>query len=324
MNNLGPNINDRNFPITPNRFPLNFKLIEVIPLARDPAKVLIKWSLADTTLLLSDFEFYIDRGDTADQIPAFQHVTIDGRPWVSSHHSASTDSVNMQQVGGPINGLDFFEFTDFSPFLRNLYKAYYYRVRIRRISTQEELGSAPVTWHGDMDLEGLYVIDEHNFMLEDTTGVPGLIYKRRRSGVLCTQCFDPIQKKRLASHCQTCYGTNWEGGFHKPIDAFVDFSPHPNQAIIQQWGESQPTETDVLMANYPLMYNGDMVLEIRKNKFWRVIKTRPTEKLRAPMLQFVRLAEINPGDVEYKFPLDEEFVERKVREFEEYKKRREF
>jgi len=318
------NFNDTNFPFAGNRFPLNFKSIQVIPLSRDPGKVLIQWEMLPTAINLSDFEFYIDRGSTADQIPAFQHVTIDGKPWVSSHPATTTTSENFKQIGGPLSALDFYEFLDYTPELRNLHRTYYYRVRVRRVSTQEELGSAPMTWHGDLDLEAMYVVDEHNFMLEDTTGVPALIYKRRRGGVACEACFDKIQNKRLASHCKRCFGTNWEGGFHEPIDAYVDLSPHANQTLIQEWGETQPTETDVLATNYPLIFNGDLIREIRKNRLWRVVRTRTTEKQRAPMLQFIRVTEVNPGDVEYQIPIDEAFVEQKIREFENYKKRREF
>ena len=323
MGSLIDDVNDLEFPIDKKTFPLNFKLIDVIPLSRDPGKVLIRWEIEQTNLNLADFEFYIDRGDTPDQIPAFQHVTIDGKIW-RDHPSITTHSVNMSQIGGPISALDFYEFTDYALHIKNLYKTYYYRVRIRRISTQEELGSAPITWKGDLDLEALYVIDEHNFMLDDTTGVPALIYKRRRSGVLCTQCFDVIQKKRLASRCLYCFGTNWEGGFYQPIDAFVDMSPHPKQELIREWGETQPTETDILFTNYPLLSPGDIVREIMQNRMWRVTRIRPTEKLRVPMLQFLRLIEINPGDIEYKIPIDQHFIETKIRQFEEYKKRREF
>lgn len=319
-----PNINDINFPIAKQTFPLRFKLIDIIPVSKDLGRVLIRWELVPTTLDLSDFEFYIDRGEAQDQIPAFQHVTIDGKPWVSSHPSETTDSVNSLQIGGPISGIDFYQFMDQTPLLRNLWKMYFYRIRIRRISTQEEVGSAPITWLGDQDLEGLYVIDEHNFLLEDTIGTPCLAFPRRRGGVLCDKCFDRIQNKRISSHCEWCYGTNWQGGFHKPIDLFVDFSPEVENTVIRDWGETQPTESDILLANFPLLQNGDFILEMRQGRRWRVTRCRHTEKRRVPMLQFVRVVEINPGDVEYKFPVDQEFIATKVREFEEYKKRREF
>lgn len=306
-----------------SKFPVSFKLITAIPISKDPGKVLIKWELEKTSINLKDFEFYIDRGDSPDQVPAFQHKTIDGKTW-KQWSSENTDSVNMTQIGGPINGLDFYEFVDYTPLLRNLWKIYYYRVRVRRISTQDEMGSAPITWKGDLDLEGLYVVDEHNFLLEDTTGVPCLVYPRKRGGIACTECFDPIQKKRLSSSCQTCYGTNWVGGFFNPIDVFIDLNPTTDQTSIQQWGETQETETDLLLTNYPMLSSGDLIRELRPNRLWRVVRTKDTEKRRSPMLQLVRVIEVKPGDVEYKIPVDQAFIEDKITKFEEYKKRREF
>ena len=318
------NFNDSNFALRQTGFVLRFREIIVTPVSKDPGKVLLTWELHKSNADLSDYEFYIDRGEAEDQVPSFQHVTIDGRPWKSEWPSATTDSTNLYQVAGPISALDFYEWVDYTPQMRNLHKHYFYRVRIRRLSTQEEIGSTSITWHGDLDLEGLYVVDEHNYLLEDTTGMPSLALKKRRSGVTCTSCFDPIQKKRTQSFCQRCYGTNWEGGFHKPIDLFADFTPSVDATIVREWGETQPSESDVLVTNYPRLSTGDMLIELKEGRRWRVTQVRRTEKRLAPMLQFVRVIEINPGDVEYTFPLDQEFVREKVRQFEEYKKRREF
>jgi hypothetical protein len=303
-------------------FPLSFQKFEAIPLARDPSKVLIQWELKPTKISLADYEFYIDRGDSPSQIPAFQHVTIDGQPWNTP--SPTTTSDNDRQIAGPISALDFYQYLDRSTLLRNFHKLYYYRIRIRKISTQEELGTPAFSWQGDLDLVGLYVVDEHNFLLEDTVGTPCLVYPRKRNGVTCSKCFDPIQKKRTNSYCLTCFGTNWEGGFYQPLDSFIDFNPSPDNTVIQQWGETQTNETNILMSNYPLVVNGDVIRELRENRMWRVAKTQHTEKRRTPMLQFVRVIEINPGDVEYKIPIDEEFMKAKIAQFEEMRKLREF
>lgn len=303
-------------------FPVSFHKFEAIPLSRDPSKVLIQWELKPTKSSLVDFEFYIDRGDATSQIPAFQHVTIDGKPWTPLTPTTSSD--NDRQIAGPINGLDFYQYVDLSTLLRNFHKVYYYRIRVRRISTQEEIGTSAFTWQGDLDLVGLYVVDEHNFLLEDTAGSPCLVYPRKRSGVNCTKCFDPIQKKRSNSFCVSCFGTNWEGGFYSPIDTFIDFNPSPDNTTIQQWGETQTNGTNLLMSNYPLLTNGDIIRELRENRLWRVTKCQHTEKRRTPMLQLCRVIEINPGDVEYKIPIDEAFMKAKIAQFEEMRKLREF
>lgn len=303
-------------------FPLSFQKFESLPLSKDPAQILVRWDLSPNRISLSDFEFYIDRGDAPDQIPQFQHVTIDGKPWVPE--APSTDSINQFQIAGPINGLDFFEYRDFSPDLRNLYKNVYYRIRCRRISTQEEITTPPFSWTGELDLVGLYIVDENNFLLEDTTGSPSLVHIRKRGGELCTNCFDKVQQKRLKSNCNICFGTNWVGGFHKEIDCYIDYSPSPNVTQIQDWGETQPNETNVFLTNYPQLSNGDVIRELRQQKMWRVTRTPVTEKRRITLLQFARVVEINPGDIEYKIPYNEDLALDILKKFDEMRMRREF
>ena len=302
-------------------FPLAFKKYEAIPLSRDPAKVLIRWDILPTKANLTDFEFYIDRGDGVDQLPGFQHVTIDGRLIAGT---ASTDSINQYQVGGPINAADFYQYVDYEPYLRNLNKEYYYRIRVRKISTQEEISTKPFTWNGDLDLIGIYIAEEHNFLLEDAVGVPSLVHLRKRGGMPCRSCFDAIQKKRTASHCTSCFGTNWEGGFYNPIDLFVDYSPNPKNESIAEWGATQENQTTVLISNYPEVGPGDVIRELRTNRLWRVVMSKQTEKRRTPMLQFVRVVEIPAGDIEHKIPFDEALALKKVEQLECIRNKREF
>lgn len=303
-------------------FPLSFRRAEAITLAKTPAQILIKWELNATKLSLADFEFYIDRSDAPDQDAGFQHKTIDGRPLLPA--IPTTGSTNLTQIAGPISGLDFYEYRDHSPVLRNLYQQIYYRVRCRRISTQEELCSQQFTWDSALDLVGLYIAEEYNWLLEDTTGVPSFVHIRKRGGAACTNCFDPVQKKRTSSSCNVCYGTNWTGGFYNPIDLYIDFNPSPNPVQIAEWGETQPNESNVSLSNYPQLSSGDVIRELSRNRLWRVTRVTETEKRRIPMLQMARVAEVNPSDIEYKLPYDQELVGAILRKFNEIRALREF
>lgn len=303
-------------------FPVQFWKVEAIALHIDPAKVLVKWSLMPNKEKLSDYEFYIYREEAADAEPGFQHKTIDGLPLASP--PPSTRSKNLELIAGPINGLELHEYADYSLALRNLLKQLNYRVTCRKISTQEEIESKQFTWEGSLDLVGLYIADEENFLLEDSTGEPTLIHQRKRGGAICPLCFDPVQKKRLNSHCTSCFGTNWVGGFYKPVDAYVDYNPLVNQSTIQEWGETQDRVSLVKLANYPLLNQGDLLREVRRQRLWRVVKTTLTEKRRVPLLQFTQVVEINPGDIEYQVPYDEDLVRAMIEKFNEMRSRREF
>lgn len=302
---------------------ISFKNLQAIPLSRDPAKVLIRWkTTAASDAELVDYEFLVLRqGGGQDGRPNFQDVDIDGSKTTPT--PIALNPKNLKPISRWIDGLDFPWFVDLSDALKNLTKTSFYRVKCRHKQTNEEVISEEFTWEGPLDLVGLYVVAEHDFFLKDVGGVPSLVYQRRRGGLQCG-CFDPIQKKRLISFCQKCYGTNWVKGFFDPIDTYIDFNPNPKNVNINDWGETAENETDALLSNFPNVSPGDVIRELQDNRMWRVVVVRPTEKRRCQMLQFARLVELKPGDVEYTLPNDERFQIRKIEELEALKRKPEF
>jgi hypothetical protein len=316
----------------------SIKNFRVIPLSRTPAKILLKWDIQTTPgEPLTDYEIYILRAESQDAIPNFQHVKMmthnrpeeglaatDGRSEIITPEIKTLDSKNMAHISRAINAADLPWYLDSAQSLQMLNKPVYYKLIVRKISTQESIESNIAALEGDLDVVGMYVVDETNFLLEDVVGVPSLVYQRKRSGVLCTKCFDPIQKKRMISQCGTCYGTNWVGGFYNPIDCYIDYSPNPKTVQIAQWGEMQPNETQILMSNFPELSPGDVIHEIRQGRLWRVVQVTETEKRRVPMLQFARVTEIKPSDIENSISHDARFAVQKMEELEQIKRRREF
>lgn len=304
--------------------PFTFKSFEAIPLTKEPPSVLVRWSLNPSNVSLDGYEFHIDRGDAGDAKPNFQKVDIDGNIRKIDEGSPSTNAVNLLPIAKPISAGDFFEYVDYAPELRNLYKNYEYRIRMREIATGEELATPNFSFNSELDLVGLYIVDENNFLLEDTTGTPCLVFTRRRTGVYCDACFDRVQKARLSSSCTNCFGTNWKGGFYKPIDCYIDFSPNPNSAIIQDWGETQENVTNIFLSNYPMLQPGDLIRELKALRLWRVVRVQSTEKRRTPMLQFAQVTEIVAGDIEYSLPIDAALVKAKLDYLATQRKLREF
>jgi len=303
---------------------IKFRKVQAIPLSKVPAKVLIRWETdVRSAAELVDYEFLVLRQTNGqDNVPNFQDVDIDGK--LKTPTPETIPALNLQAISTWIDGLDQPWFMDYSDVLKNLTHQSTYRVKCRHKKTLEETISEQFAHEGNLDLVGLYIVDEHNFLLKDVTGVPSLIYQRRRGGIMCPKCYDPIQKKRTMSHCTSCYGTNWVGGFFNPIQSYVDFNPNPKNITISQWGEVQENETQALMSNFPSVVPGDIVRELPENRLWRVVLVTVTEKRRVQMLQFVRLSEIKPADVEYSIPNDERFQIKQLDEFDKIKKKTEF
>jgi hypothetical protein len=303
---------------------IKFKRVQAIPLSKLPPKVVVRWQMdVRDEAELANYEFLVHRQHSGQNgQPGFQHVNIDRKP-LSEPHDAK-DPKSLEPVSRWIDGLDFPWFVDFSDQLQNLTEQSNYRVECRRKDTQESVLSEEFAFEGQLDLVGLYVVDEMNFLLRDVTGSPSLIFQRRRGGIKCKVCYDPIQKKRLSSFCTNCYGTGWTLGFFDPIDAYIDFSPNPKDVRIESWGEVQNNDTNALASNFPNINPGDVIRELQENRMWRVVNATVTEKRRCQMLQFLRLTEIKPGDVEYTLPNDERFQIRKLDEYNLTRQKLEF
>jgi len=302
--------------------PIHFKKFTAQPLSRFPEKMLISWELLPNQADLSDFEFYIDRGEAQNQNPKINNINIDGTPWLPP--KPLTDTINLSQLAGPISALDFYQYVDYTATFWDFYKNQYYQIRTRQISTQEEFLSPVFTMDGELDVVGIYIVDEVNWLLEDTTGEPTYVHKRKSTGVPCQNCFDPVIKKRLVSNCPHCYGTNWEGGFYPQLTAYVDYSPSTNVVQLQDWGATQPNEINAMLSNWPQLRPGDVLRELRTQKLWRVERISETEKRRIPLIQYIRCKEINPEDIEYKIPYDLNTALKVIEEFEVARQRREF
>lgn len=308
---------------------LSFRSFSAQPLSRTPARVRIDWEFAQrnvTGSVYADHEILILRAEAEDAIPGFQHIDMmtqrESRvpPVPKSTHAKNITAYISQ----PISALEYPWYIDQAVNLQMLDRPVFYKLVIRRISTQETIETPAFTFKGELDLIGLYVVEEHNFLNEDTIGVPSLIYQRKRGGVQCTKCFDTLQGKRTLSKCNVCYGTNWEGGFYRAIDSYVDYSPNPKMVEITPWGEMQPNESQVLLSNFPVVTQGDLIKELPAGRFWRIEKIQPTEKRRVLMLQFCRVSEIKPGDIEYELPYDPRYAAIKFKELREIQRKREF
>ena len=298
-----------------------FRSVEAIPLSRNPSKVLVRWDTYLRGAELGDYQFFVQAGETADNEPGFQDINIYQQPLPPQPH---THTKNVRYLSAAIDGLDDHFYLDFTQNLIDLTKALSYRILCRRKSTQEDFLSEPFSVGGDLDLVGIYITEETDFELRDAIGVPCFTYKRKRDGILCTRCFDPIQKKRLISGCTSCYDTNWLGGFYDPVDSFIDFSPNLKNLGITQWGEVQENESMLRLSNFPILYPGDVIRELAAGRMWRVVKVKPTEKRRVLALQFPIVTEIKPSDIEYKIPFDEQPAAQKVAELDKIRRKREF
>jgi hypothetical protein len=274
--------------------------VEVLSIERTP-RVLIRWNIKKTAQRLTQMKFFIDRGESPTEMKPLNEVGLDA--------------------------YGIYEYVDSTPMMFDLKKVYYYQVRAVEFvgpTPVQTFTSAHSTWSGNLDLVGLYVVEEHLFLERWVAGVPVMIFKKRRDGATCPECWDEILKRVTKSNCTTCYGTGKLNGFYPPIESWMLLDPDPTQAAVADWGRLQPNQTDILYTTYPLLTDDDLIIEMQNDKRWKVVAVSKAEKNRTAMLQRARISAVNPTDIEYKIFVPDDRRRHLICELQERNKLREF
>lgn len=263
-------------------------------------RVLIQWELEYTTQRLTNLFYNIYRGNSPSEM-----TLLNPRPIPA----------NTQQ-----------EYIDYTTHQKDLLRNYFYRVDAVEIvngTVVQEVQSEVISPIGAKDLVAMYIIEEHLFAHKYVYGMPVFIYQQRTTGARC-ECWDPVLKRVTDSHCTICKGTGFISGYYPPISGWMDFNPSPETIQIADWGPKQTQQTDTQFTDYPNLQIGDLVLEIRDMKLWKIENVRSTEKNRVPVLQISRLNGVNRSDIEYTIDVPQDIVEQMLIELREREKTPEF
>jgi hypothetical protein len=131
-----------------------------------------------------------------------------------------------------------------------------------------------------------------------------VILKRRSFGPNCPDCFNPVRQRKAQSDCKTCFGSQYRGGFLKPISVWMNFQPPVKLLRLVNFAELNPNESVGVMVNYPLMVPRDLVVE-ETNQRWRVQEVRNISHRRYTIYQILRLTAVSRHEIEQEFPIDE-------------------
>jgi hypothetical protein len=249
--------------------------LDVQVLTVTPPQVIVRWNFLPGKMR-QDYLIEIQRGER--EIDLRPLVTIDGDE-NSSYIDSSVSIINAQ-------------------------KFYFYTAIVTDKKTGEAHKQEITTWYGEFDPETIYVIEEQEFLHQDVTGVPAFILLEKKDGAYCGECFDRVSKKRIKSHCLTCYGTNYTGGFYTPMLKYIDFSPDVKSKVIQELGEMQPGQSQVTLPPYPLLRSGDILVEAISGERHKVKRVQTAERRRIPLLQACVVEAIPRNDICYSVPIE--------------------
>lgn len=259
---------------------ISFEYARAAVLSIQPSRVALEWQLKNTTQNLKNLQFFVDRGESPEE---------------------------LETIVGPIPGSKCEQsWIDYTPSMISLDKVYYYRIRAVETlngTPVQTFQTEPFTWDPGLDLTALYVIEERLFEMEWVNGLPVAIFKKMTEGERCQVCWDKVLKRVTRSNCKSCHGTGFSNGvnqgYYQPLPGWMKFEPDPKVVQIAEWGERQIRQTDIEFTNYPILSIGDLIVEAKTMRYWRVLNVRFTEKNRTIMTQVARLDEINRSDIEY-------------------------
>ena len=184
---------------------------------------------------------------------------------------------------------------------------FYYKIRVTQASTSTTR-DYPTTvngvYHGpELPLVGLEMANARKLLMQEFNGRRVWVFPIRTFGQRCT-CWDHNTDRRLRSNCVTCYDTGFVGGFHSPIDTWMQIDPDGTAKQLTMMAEGEVHNTPARLSNFPPLKPRDIIVEA-ENVRWRVgphVQTR--EQLRAIVSQDVVLHEIPHGDIEFRLPIN--------------------
>jgi len=241
-----------------------------------PAGLIVTWEIEETSEDLSDFTFTVMRS---------------GGP-----------EGPFEPVSPPLQNTNtFFDQTGSQSERR---RRFYYKIKVNKIEppTKENLQPTDgVTLVAPPDLIATELAFRKDLELSVHGGRRIVIFPSKNSGQRCA-CFDDTRGRATRSECPTCFGSQFAGGFWKPISVYARITESSPSSGPAPSGKSGMLE----IGAYPLLSKGDLIVEAEGNR-WRIpgYDAITVQKYnRSPFRQTAGMAEVHPSAVEYSIPVD--------------------
>jgi len=243
---------------------------------------------------------------------AIKDTTEDLDNYLLSIHRSQAQSGPYQKVTKDFIASTAYQFVDTGVNLFSKNREYYYRIKALNKLTGESLfyGSTPsedvlkgenpkgAYLEAPPDLEALEAIRRNDLVLREYTGRKVLFLKRKDTGTRCTNCWDPIKRRRTRSDCLSCYDTGVIGGYFSAQETFCSKSPESKTNGLTSIFEVQPGDVLLTFSSFPRLFPKDLV--IADNKRYRVIGVQRAEKLWSVTHQTAQVRELSKDQIEYK------------------------
>jgi hypothetical protein len=197
---------------------------------------------------------------------------------------------------------DRFRFRDVTLNQMHLYRTFFYRVRVRRVSDDEVVYSDVASLSARPDLIALEVRRLEFVLFKEHIGRRCWVFPVRTFGQRCPNCFDPVSGQQYKTECETCFDTSFVRGYLDPIETYVQFDPTPKHLENSQIAETHQENCSARLLDFPPLKPRDIIVEV-ENRRWRVERVSTTQRLRAVLHQEVVLHAVPMSDMEWRLPI---------------------
>lgn len=213
----------------------------------NPQHVLVRWSFPENT------------GSSFD-INSYGFTILRG-------HAEEEDFV---EVSSEMAGV--YEWIDQPQSLQNRWRRIFYKLKVRHISSNQEMTFGPVSIHESYtpSLIALRVINDMNMLLSKfPVGMIAYAFQSRQDGGRC-ECFDLVEQMS-DPHCVYCMGTGFNYPFAKiPIKFHLSMNSDVEQVGMQD-SEVEGDERNAWTTNFPDFKKRDCIYIPSKRMVYRVV-----------------------------------------------------
>jgi len=188
------------------------------------------------------------------------------------------------------------------------YRTFWYRLKVTKRTDATAPAVFPaqggVRLEAELDLYGLEFARQENLRLQEFAGREVLVFPKLVFGQHCPNCVDRVERRKVRSGCLACFDTGWTGGYGQPVRCYMEITTPPKLSQNSPQGKLEIAATQFKLGNYPVVNEGDLVVE-GENKRWIIgDPVVGVTKARAMFRQQGSVFEADRGDVVYKLPIN--------------------
>lgn len=183
---------------------------------------------------------------------------------------------------------------------------YYYKVEGYQDDGTLVSQDGPETlMYNTMDNIANKLIYEATVNLRVMNNPPVYFLLKKRVGVPCTECYNPVTKRPRYANCTVCNGTGYVGGYHPPLISMI--SQDVSQLMMAS-GEDDADKTfltpiSAWVLNIPLLYPEDVMVDVL-NQRYKVVSVARRTKSQFVTRQILNLAPLEKGHPVYQIDVD--------------------